>query len=72
MFISTNCIDIIKNSVEVSFNLKREPKIATVSENGKVTTALFLIEAEQVQDGDKEVDKVLENVDDDSDENSDE
>ena len=72
VFISTNCIDIIKNSVEVSFNLKREPKIATVSENGKVTTAPFLIEAEQVQDGDKEVDEVLENVDDDSDENSDE
>ena len=64
VFISTNCIDIIK--------LKREPKIATVSENGKVTTAPFLIEAEQVQDGDKEVDEVLENVDDDSDENSDE
>mgnify|MGYP000018463127 FL=1 len=72
VFISTNCIYIIKNSVEVSFNLKREPKIATVSENGKVTTAPFLIEAEQVQDGDKEVDEVLENVDDDSDENSDE
>jgi len=61
-----------KQKDEVSFNLKREPKIATVSENGKVTTAPFLIEAEQVQDGDKEVDEVLENVDDDSDENSDE
>lgn len=52
---------VVQNdSVEVSFNLKREPKIATVSENGKVTTAPFLIEAEQVQDGDKEVDDVKE------------
>lgn len=62
IFISTNCIDIIKNSVKISFNLKKEPKTVTVSENGKVTTTPFLIEAEQVQDEDPEVDEVIEDL----------
>lgn len=60
VFISTNCIDIIKNSVEVSFDLKKEQKHVTVSENGKVTSVPFQLEENEE---DKEVSEIFEQED---------